>query len=342
MSSDERIPEPGGPVRGEENSYPLVRYEPRFIEEAVFLALRGHPEAGKFYAERNRLYEMVDPEEREHSFQDLHRAWFPRLGLANEIEKALGEQPFLAPAVATCLVACAPGKRQEGADLLVKTEEALSEKERRTLRLLIRPESLLDPLVLLTFLRHELFHITDMLDPHFGYKPVLPAAEAGPTHDRMLQDRYRALWDTTIDGRMVRSGWAAESIRSERFYDFARAFPMFGEEAAPMFSRFFDHESHTHGELVVIARNPREAIGGSWETSQPGSRCPLCNFPTHSFELEPERLSAETIAQISRDFPKWDPSQGLCLQCADLYRARPASAYAASGLPGMYSYAPKR
>ncbi len=342
MSSDERIPEPGGPVRGEENSYPLVRYEPRFIEEAVFFALRGHPEAGKFFAERNRLYEMVDPEEREHSFQDLHRAWFPRLGLANEIEKTLEEQPLFTSTLTTCLVACAPGNKQEGADLLVRNGEGLSEKKRCTLRLLIRPESLLDPLVLLTFLRHELFHIVDMLDPHFGYEPVLPAAEAGPTHDRMLQDRYRALWDTTIDGRMVRRGWAPESVRPERFYDFARAFPMFGEETAQMFSRFFDHESHTHDELVAIARDPREAIGGSWETSQPGSRCPLCNFPTHSFELEPERLSAETIAQISRDFPKWDPSQGLCLQCADLYRARPASAYAASGLPGMYSYAPKR
>jgi hypothetical protein len=122
---------------------------------------------------------MADPEEREHAFQNLHRAWFPRLGMAAEIEKALEEQPLLTSNLATCLVACAPGKRQEGADLLVRREEGLSEKERYTLRLLIRPESLLDPLVLLTFLRHELFHISDMLDPHFGYEPC-PRRKLGP------------------------------------------------------------------------------------------------------------------------------------------------------------------
>jgi hypothetical protein len=309
-------------MKGTKNIHPLVRYEPRFIEEAIFLALRSHPEAGKFHKERNRLYEMADPEEREHAFQNLHQAWFPRLGLANAIEKALEEQPLITANLATCLVACAPGKRQEGADLLVRDGEGLSEKERCTLRLLIRPESLLDPLALMTFLRHELFHISDMLDPHFGYEPQLPAAEAGPTHDRMLQDRYCALWDTTIDGRMVRRGWAPESIRSERFYDFARAFPMFGDEAAPMFSRFFDHESHTHGELVTMAREPRSAIGGPWDTPQPGSRCPLCNFPTYEFTQNPESLPKETIREITQDFPEWVPSRGLCYQCAELYRAR--------------------
>ena len=322
MSFDERISQPGGSVKGQKSIQPLVRYEPRFIEEAIFLALRGHPEAGKFHEERNRLYEMADPEEREHSFQNLHRAWFPRLGLANGIEKALEEQPLLTSNLATCLVACAPGKRQEEADLLVRDGEGLSEKERCTLRLLIRPESLLDTLALLTFLRHELFHISDMLDPHFGYEPQLPAAEAGPTHDCMLQDRYRALWDTTIDGRMVRRGWAPESVRSERFNDFARAFPMFGDEAAPMFSRFFDHESHTHGELVAMAREPRSAIGGPWDTPQPGSRCPLCNFPTYEFAQNPESLPKESIREITQDFSEWVPSRGLCSQCADLYRAR--------------------
>ena len=307
---------------GQKDMHPLVRYEPRFIEEAIFLALRGHPEAGKFHEERNRLYEMADPEEREHSFQDLHRAWFPRLGLANAIEKALEEQPLLTSNLATCLVACAPGKRQEGADLLVRNEEGLNDKERRTVRILIRPESLLDPLVLLTFLRRELFHISDMLDPQFAYKPELPAAEAGPTHDRMLLDRYCALWDTTIEGRMVRRGWAAESIRAQRFNEFARAFPMFGEESAQMFTRFFDQNSHTHSELVAIAREPRTAIDGPRDTPQPGSRCPLCNFPTYEFAQNPESLPKEIIRKITQDFSEWVPSRGLCCQCADLYRAR--------------------
>jgi hypothetical protein len=305
-----------------ENDRLPVRYEPRFIEEAVFLALREGPDARLFYRQRNALYEIGDPEERERAFQSLHQAWFPRLGLADQIEKAIHEQPLLAPAVGLCLVICAPARREEGADLLVSPEERLSGKERRTLRILLRPESLHDPLALLTFLRHELLHITDMLDPHFGYEPVLPVAEAGPPHDRLVRDRYRVLWDATIDGRMVRRGWAPESIRIQRLKDFGHTFPMFEEETAQVFARFFDQERHKHAELVAFAQDPRAAVRVSRETPHPGGRCPLCAFPTYSFKPEPESLPAEVIAHITRDFPQWHPADGLCLQCADLYMTR--------------------
>lgn len=307
---------------GQEEARLPVRYEPRFIEEAVFLALREGPDARLFYRQRNALYEISDPEERERAFQDLHQAWFPRLGLNDQIEKAINEQPLLAPAVGLCLVLCAPARREEGADLLVSSEERFSRKERRTLRILLRPESLLDPLALLAFLRHELFHISDMVDPHFGYEPVLPVAEAGPPHDRLVRDRYRVLWDATIDGRMVRRGWAPESIRIQRLTDFAHTFPMFEEKTAQVFGRFFDQERYTHAELVAFARDPRAAEKAPRDAPHPGGRCPLCAFPTYSFEPEPDSLPAEVIAEINRDFPQWHPGESLCVQCTDLYRAR--------------------
>ena len=72
-----------------ENDRLPVRYEPRFIEEAVFLALREGPDARLFYRQRNGLYEISDPEERERAFQSLHQAWFPHLGLGDQIEKAV-------------------------------------------------------------------------------------------------------------------------------------------------------------------------------------------------------------------------------------------------------------
>lgn len=299
-----------------------VRYDPHLIEEAVFLALQGQPQAGVFHRERNHLYEIIEVEERERAFQELHHAWFVRLGLDDRIDQAINEQPLLTSPIGSCVVARAPGKKEEGAELFVNPEAGLSEKERRTVRILIRPESFLAPLALLTFLRHELLHITDMLDPRFGYKPVLPVAEGGPSHDRLLQDRYRALWDATIDGRLVRRGWAPEAIRAGRLADFCCTFSMLGEETAQVFGRFFDQEPHTHAELVTFACDPRAAIGGLRAAPQPGSRCPLCHFPTYAFEPNPQGLPAEVVARISRDFPQWHPAQGLCLQCADLYRAR--------------------
>lgn len=304
----------------------ILRYDPRFLEEAVFLSFRGHPKALAFQTERDRLYEIPDTDDREKAFQELNVRWFDHLGLAKPIETAVHEQPLISSGVKWCVVACAAGKGEEGAELFVNPEDTLEDKQRRTVRILLRPESLLTPEILLTFLRHELFHIMDMLDPLFGYEPALPAAESGPTYDRLLQARYRVLWDSSIDGRMVRRRWAPESIRAERLDEFSRAFPMLEKEIPGMFSHFFDQEPHTHAELISFACNPRAALGLSPETPQPGSRCPLCGFPTYSFSPKPERLGTETIARINRDFPRWHPFNGLCLQCADLYQARTAIA----------------
>ena len=302
-------------------------YDPGLVEEAVFLAIESHPEATRFHRERDRIYRIADPEKRERDFQNLHRRWFFELGLAEQIEEAISEQPLLSSEVKSCLVSRAPGKQEEGAELFVNSEEKLSNKEKRAVSIFLRPESLLHPAPLLTFLRHELMHIADMLDPGFGYEPDLPAAEGGPTHDRLLKERYRVLWDATIDGRMARRGWGVESLREERLREFRNTFPMFGEESESLFSRFFDREPHTHVELVTFVLDPR-AIAGTPQAPHPGGRCPLCGFPTYAFEPEPERLSPQLLVEIVQDFPRWRPSHGLCGQCADLYRARRLSAHA--------------
>jgi len=98
-----------------------------------------------------------------------------------------------------------------------------------------------------------------------------------------------------------------------------------------VFSRFFDGERPTHPELASFAFDPRAAI------SSPGTHCPLCRFPTHAFEPEPENLGNEVIEAITRDFPQWAPALGLCVQCADLYRANRLAIAAAKELPGWQS-----
>lgn len=301
-----------------------IRYDPELLEEAVFLAVRGEPAARNFHRERSRIYEISDPEERERAFQELYRAWFSRLGLDRLIEKAVEEQPLVA-GVDQLIAGRATTKLDEGAELFVGPQT-------RTVRLLLRPESFLDPSALLALLRHELMHIADMLDPRFDYEPTAPPAEGGAPHGRLLRERYRVVWDATIDGRMVRRGWAPESLRAERLAEFCQTFPLTGEGAEKAFGRFFDREPHTHAELMAFAANPGprplERAG------QPGSPCPLCRFPTYAFEPEPELLPADLVERITREFPRWRPAHGLCVQCAQLYRARAISEAAARELPG--------
>lgn len=324
-----------------------VDYDARLVEEAVLRALRRSPDEWTFHRERDGLYDLTDPETQEAAFRNLHAAWFVRLGLDRPIQQALSERPRVAVSVHRCAVTAARSKKDECADLFVSpAEEGGSEVARRAVGIQVRPESLLDSDRLLDLLRHELLHVEDMLDPNFGYEPALPRSEVGPAYDRLLQDRYCALWDATIDGRLLRAGLAPASVRDRRLQDFARAFPMFGERTPVAFSQFFDGVSQTHADLMAFAQDPDAALiedraypptpnspAGAYRGGRRGGRCPVCRFPTYDFEPEPERLPPDLIAQVREDFPTWRPAQGICPQCADLYRARPLSASAAALLP---------
>jgi hypothetical protein len=300
-----------------------VDYDARLVEESVMRALHGRPEERAFRRERDRLYEIDEGEEREVAFRRLHAAWFVQLSLDRPIRQALDERPLLKTSVRRCAVTAARSKKDEGADLFVAPAEGgRNEADRRSIGVQVRPESLLEPDRLLGFLRHEFLHVDDMLDPRFGYEPSLPRSEVGPTHDRLLQDRYRALWDATIDGRLSKADMAYASVRERGLLDFARAFPMFDERTPEIFSRFFDETSHTHADLVAFAQNPEAFLGRS-QTDHRGMRCPVCRFPTYVFEPGPERLPPDVIARVQEDFPRWQPDQGICPQCAELYRARP-------------------
>jgi hypothetical protein len=313
----------------------VIHHDPRLVEEAVFYAQRDHYVASDLDERRRRIYETSEPEERERLFHDLYREWFARLGLGKTIDHALQERPIITALVDVCYVVCATHAKEEGAELFVASNKGLEEKQRRTLRIRIRPESLLDPESAIRFLRHELYHIADMLDPAFAYEPVLPKTDGGPTYDTLITNRYRVLWNVTINGRMAGRGWLPQTTRDQQLNDFRQAFPMLKEEAEKSFRRFFDADQPRHSELADFALDPRAASGDLKERSAAGTHCPLCRFPSHSFEPEPEKLDAEVLTAISRDFPKWTPARGLCAQCADLYRASRLSMAAAKALPGM-------
>jgi hypothetical protein len=337
-----------------------VRYDPRLVEEAVFHARRNGYVLKGLDAQRNRIYQVSDLDDREKLFHELHDSWFVRLGLNQTIEETLREQPIIAAQVGRCFIVCAVESKAQGAELFVAQEERPENPGRRTLRVLLTPESLLSPTgkpvrrnpereppdmagapveglnstALRTFLRRELFHIADMLDADFAYEPALPKAEGVPTYDTIVTNRYRVLWDITIHGRMMRRGWLPGSDRADQLAYFRDAFPMLKDNADESFNRFFDSDRPTHPELAAFAFDPRDAKGTGGDPCAPGAHCPLCKFPTHSFEPKPENLGEDVLAAIKGDFANWMPSMGLCAQCADLYRASRLSLAAAKLLPG--------
>jgi hypothetical protein len=225
-----------------------VGWERPLVEAVVLAAVRGRPEEARFLGERERQYEIADPEAREEAFAALHRAWFERLGLDQPLASALAECPGIAGRCGRGIVARAFASADEAADLLVAPPAP------PTVLVRVRAATVCVPERFLRLLRPELLHVADMLDPAFGYEPRLPPAEDGLDRGRALADRYRVLWDAFVDGRLLRAGRAPASVRAERRADFARAFGELGAETDAVFARFFSATDLTHVDLVAFAR----------------------------------------------------------------------------------------
>ncbi|MEE8386908.1 MAG: hypothetical protein V3S01_13420 [Dehalococcoidia bacterium] len=299
------------------DDYPL-RVDHRLVEEAVGARVRQlTPRRQRpFHRERERIYETPDPEEREASFRALHGRWFERLGLAAPIHQALRERPSVLSGTEQCRVFLAVSRKEEHADLLVPAA-GISGDRSPSLVLQVRTQVFLEPEAFLAFARRELLHVADMLDPEFGYQRRLPDCSQGPSFQNLLLDRYRTLWDTTIDGRLHQEGRGREGARDVRRQDFCRTFRMLGDEVEAMFLRWFDCRRPRHAEMLAFAENPRSARrpAEGW-----CGYCPVCRMPCAA--PGDVRLSPGALREIRDDDPGWRVEQGICRQCADLFEAR--------------------
>jgi hypothetical protein len=54
-----------------------------------------------------------------------------------------------------------------------------------------------------------------MLDPAFNYSPEIRLPDRSPAEENIVRERYRILWDTTIDGRLARQFPNTQPIADE-------------------------------------------------------------------------------------------------------------------------------
>ncbi|MBV6504758.1 MAG: hypothetical protein ILNGONEN_00310 [Syntrophorhabdaceae bacterium] len=299
-----------------------IEFQPHLVEEAVVRAMANHPEARSFWREREQLYEKTDGEAREAAFRDFYESWFNRLSLLTPLQHVFELWPILTNATSRCLLILARAKKHLGAELYMTTAAtSLQERDRRTIVVQLTPELLSQSRPFLEFLRHEFLHLVDMLDPHFGYEPNFPKSDAGPAYDHFLQGRYGVLWDITIDGRLYQSGWLPSAVREKHFANFKRTFQGAAEKLEKVFAHFFDQNSHTHHELVELARHPEKWLAGEMAETSSKGRCAICHFPTFRL-LDSSALRADLVGKIQAYFPPWNGTEPICQQCVDLYEAR--------------------
>jgi len=290
-----------------------ITYDAGLVEESVLLAEKRlcAADAATFRAERDRIYDAGEPDEREARFEELHGRFFLQLGLDRPLHEVLADRPQLLLRTRGCRVLPAVSRQEETADLRAEVDAPAERPPTIVVRL--RPKSLLDQEALRTLLRRELLHVADMLDPAFGYVRELPSAETDPAVVNLLLERYRVVWDATIDGRLCREGLLQTRARAARFLEFRSTFPMLMERAEAAFASWFDGPRPSHAAIVAFIQEP---LGPGTADE---ARCPLCRLPTRTLERGPEGLDREVLRTIERDHPGWHPAQGRCPRCAEVY-----------------------
>jgi len=308
-----------------------VEFDSRLVEEVVQRFLRDRP-AATYWQERERIYAIEDLEDRNHAFVRLHQEQFEAWALGDPFYKAIEEQPLLAVYADRFRVMASTSRRDEGAELFVApTAVQPDPSSRRSIVVRVNSGDFSRPERLLELLRHELFHIADMLDPAFGYDPALPEVDGGPARLKLVVDRYRVLWDTVIDGRLWRLERGLPETRELRRREFSEAFWMLGDRSEDAFLEWFELSAPSHATMLRFALDPP---GKTARTAAAGATiCPLCECPGVIDPGLTQSLSPAVVNEILQDFPRWCAADGACAQCIDLYRGRPLSRAAAGQLP---------
>jgi hypothetical protein len=303
-----------------------LRYDEDFVEAAIFLCSTGRRQGisplqiARFNREREKLYGILDPEERNTAFFKLHLEWFREWGLEKMILAPVDELPLLRSTLHSLVFRQARIKKDEGAELYVRQESD------RTAVVALGVERFTQTESLNGFLRHELMHIHDMLDPVFGYSPQLNLPGRNAAQMVLTRERYRLLWDITIDGRLEALSRAAAGGRDRHRATFERAFGFWPEaRRKEVFESLWTSKSPRHSDLLALASDPRNLKTEDGPT--PGAPCPLCGFATFAW-ADSTQLTESAFEAIREEFPLWMPEQGACRRCAEIYRLRPSAARA--------------
>lgn len=204
-----------------------IQFDPAFVEEAVFLELKRAASLGQgqmqrtFRQEWTALYEEnSSPEEREAAFQRLSGRYFKALGLSELFAQRFEEFPELATVIEVALVRGVFSRKEERVEFYVSragdgepglpapaTPRQAGIRVPTVLFIGLQAARCLDRDPLAAFLRHELMHVCDMINPAFKYDPHADLGGACRAEEDLIRERFRLLWNMWVHGRCKRKGW---------------------------------------------------------------------------------------------------------------------------------------
>jgi hypothetical protein len=294
-------------------------FDEDLLEAVVFLCASGQRggvsarQVRRFHGERERLYSILEPDERQAAFFRLHLEWFREWGLERLLVGVVDQFALLGARLEVMAFRKARSQSEEGAELYV------NEEGHRHGIVALRPARFQADADLVRFVHHELQHLSDMLDPEFGYSPHIAQPGHTASQQRLMRERYRLLWDSTIDGRLTAKGRDTVARREQRQAEFNRAYSFLPEaKRAQTFEWLWNNPAPRHAELLKLAADPRELNASAPQIA--GAPCPLCGFATFRWAAV-EALTPDLVARVQTEFRAWTAEQGACARCLEVYQS---------------------
>src|SRR3989338_1153374 len=293
-----------------------INFDLTFIEEAVFLSMRtkqGDKPYRDFCNEKEKIYQKdVSGDERDKAFKLLYDRYFCSLGLEDFFKNICKDFPLLSQPEIRVVVKRVWNRKHEEAELYVQPHQ-------KTVYLGILVRRVLDLTFLESFLRHELVRISDMLAQDFQYSPHPDLGGKNEIENNLIRERFRLLWDFYIDARLKRRGFPTSKPYEKQKEEFERRFFFLAvPELEQILYKLEGCESLMQIDLLSWAGDPRslKVLG------EGGLRCPLCGFTSFGPVKQWDAQTFPVVNVIKKDYPLWEPSQGICPQCFDLYSLR--------------------
>ena len=311
-----------------------LEFDPSLIEEVIFGELKAREEKGDFsftleyHSRIDPVYENFPSEERPSQFKKIEWDFFKKIESPKIIREIFDEFPELEGKVAGGVIAKAVNPFDEGSYLTKGMNQAAGQK-RIVVKLL--PDRFQESSYLRKLIRHELMHASDMLSESYGYRDE--RLGGNPMEESIVKERYSTFWDIFVDGRLIRKGRETIADREIRYREFESLYKMIPDEVkTAIFDVLWQDEHLTHDKILGLAKDANEVmkisdgltISPSFKrkkTISPGAQCPLCQFRTYHWAENIEQ-DAYLVDAIKKDFPRWEPEDGVCGQCVEAYKVR--------------------
>lgn len=267
-------------------------YDPGLIEQGVFLAVRSDPTAEReLHSSTDAFYSIDDDTERNRAFANAHVAWFKRLKLDRLVGELIEERPLIVDLVERCVIREAARRKDEYAELFVRAGSGPRSRKDRTLVIQLCPESFSAPQRIVTHMQRELLHVSDMLDERFGYVPE--SFSGSPATQNLIRDRYRTIWATFVEGRLVREGRVSQSNVKRLERSFERLYGLSGDDASKRaFSAVFRADQLTHDRMMLWAREPERLLRSVGDS--PSACAAVCGQGCSLGESSPKVILTKT------------------------------------------------